>query len=681
MSSSKRELLLDLLARDKTKQATDSAAKNLDNVGDSADDASKSTDKLAKSTVGAADGAEKLGKKATENADRIGKLNREIGLADAELKTLAKSFADTDDAAERLDLSKAVRALENDLRRLNKNKGLLEGILPDPAPAAKDFMSKLGAGIAEGSAGIAAKAGTSVGPVVGAAIGAAAAPIVVSALSSALSAGAGAGVLGAGVMAAVNADKGIQSAGITAGQRFSKALGENAVTSLRGPILKSLGIVSDAGDRLNADLGRTFAEIGDDLVPLTRKFVGAGEAVSGSLLEAARNSGPALDGLGDSVTLLGDGVADFVDILADGGPEAASNLRLIAGATADLARYTATTLDQLSKLANNAWITGPLIPLLRKHYEDAANASDDLTGSNAALAPGLDESAEAATASAKAVADAAMSYDELAESMNKVTSIQQELYGSEVDVREAVIDATRAIQENGSTIDLNTEKGRNNRAALLDLAQALGKDNDAYRGVNGVSAQTTAHMEANRAAFVKAAIAAGYGAGEAKKLADKLLGIPVKTEARVSLGNYRDTSGKLNGLLRDLEYFDGNWTANMYANYEKFGKPGSSGGLAAGGLVHGPGTETSDSVPMMLSKNEYVVPAHAVKKPGVLQMLEALKSGGGGTQAGASGAAGGGWSGPAASGGVQTVRVVFDVTGGDDDLKKMIRKMIRYGGL
>lgn len=48
---------------------------------------------------------------------------------------------------------------------------------------------------------------------------------------------------------------------------------------------------------------------------------------------------------------------------------------------------------------------------------------------------------------------------------------------------------------------------------------------------------------------------------------------------------------------------------------------------ASGGPIGGPGTSTSDSVPAMLSRGEYVVRAAVVQQPGVLASLQALNSG------------------------------------------------------
>lgn len=49
--------------------------------------------------------------------------------------------------------------------------------------------------------------------------------------------------------------------------------------------------------------------------------------------------------------------------------------------------------------------------------------------------------------------------------------------------------------------------------------------------------------------------------------------------------------------------------------------------LAAGGHIRGPGSETSDSIPAWLSDNEYVMPAHAVKRWGV-GFMDRVRGGG-----------------------------------------------------
>lgn len=50
-------------------------------------------------------------------------------------------------------------------------------------------------------------------------------------------------------------------------------------------------------------------------------------------------------------------------------------------------------------------------------------------------------------------------------------------------------------------------------------------------------------------------------------------------------------------------------------------------GFASGGLVSGPGTGTSDSIPAWVSSGEYIVRAGAVARPGMLPLLDAVNRG------------------------------------------------------
>jgi hypothetical protein len=54
---------------------------------------------------------------------------------------------------------------------------------------------------------------------------------------------------------------------------------------------------------------------------------------------------------------------------------------------------------------------------------------------------------------------------------------------------------------------------------------------------------------------------------------------------------------------------------------------GSFLGFADGGVVHGPGTGTSDSVPIMASRGEFVVREAAVRQPGMLPLLASINRG------------------------------------------------------
>jgi hypothetical protein len=88
------------------------------------------------------------------------------------------------------------------------------------------------------------------------------------------------------------------------------------------------------------------------------------------------------------------------------------------------------------------------------------------------------------------------------------------------DYEAALDDFTKSLHKNGQTLDINTEKGRNNQAALDAIASNALKVAQTLTG-----AQRATFLDAARADFVKAAKAAGLTKDAAQALADKVLGL------------------------------------------------------------------------------------------------------------------------------------------------------------
>jgi len=85
---------------------------------------------------------------------------------------------------------------------------------------------------------------------------------------------------------------------------------------------------------------------------------------------------------------------------------------------------------------------------------------------------------------------------------------------------EAAMDAaTASVKENGRTLDLNTQKGRNNQAALDAIASS-------YNTLSDGAKQNEGTQKRVRNAIIEAGISMGLSAGEARKLARDLMDIP-----------------------------------------------------------------------------------------------------------------------------------------------------------
>jgi hypothetical protein len=475
VATEKRELILDLLSRNKMGPGTTGAARDIDKVGTAADAASKKTRALGEAGDKAEAQMEDLGDSSSGAARKIDKLDGEIRKVNQDLVLLAGQLADADSAAARLDISKGIRKSQADLKRLTSAKGVLEGLLPDPAPAVRTFATKLSAGLTSAGAGIATKAGASMGPTIGLAIAAAAAPVLVSGLAGALSAGAGALGLGAGIALAVSNDKEIQQAGVQAGKKFTEGLSKAAVDSYKQPIMESIGLLSRAGDRISRDWAAVFRDTYGLVVPFVQQIVGAAETISGALAGAARKSGPALDAVGDSIGFVADAGAHLIDTLADGSPQAADNLRLIVGALTDVVNMSTNFLGVLNKLSSNPWMTGPLLPMLRKHYADAGAETGTLTKHTAGLATTMTAAARAARGERDALV-------ELSNEMKAQTDPAFALIEAQDKVRASQKNLNKAVKEHGKNSGEARQASRDLARAAVDLQAKAGALGGAFNG-------------------------------------------------------------------------------------------------------------------------------------------------------------------------------------------------------
>lgn len=475
MATDKRQFELDLLARNKMGPATRAAAADLDKVGKAADAAADSAEDLGKASAIAGEGAEKLGKESQQAAKDVNQLNDEIKLVERELVGLATAFTAAGSAAERLDISKAIRSSQAELRRLKTSKGILEGILPDPAPIAKSFMQRLGAGLASGGTSLASAVGSAPGAAIGAAIGAAAAPVVLSAMGSAISAGAGLGVIGAGIAAAVAKDPETRRAGAAVAKSFIDGFQESAVRNFKGPIQQSLGILAAEGDRIAKSWDAAFASLADSIVPLTSDVVHGVDRINESIVNAAKNSEPALAGMGDAWILLADGAGDALDTLSDGSKAAAGNLVLLSGATADLMKISANTLGVLAELSNSPWVTGPLLPALKQHYTDAANESKTFAEATAVVTGALTAQQRAAAGSMDALADL---NTELKAQADPVFALRE----AQIKLSEAQAASAKAVKKHGENSKEARAATRDLAKAALEMQGAAGKLGDEFTG-------------------------------------------------------------------------------------------------------------------------------------------------------------------------------------------------------
>ncbi|MBK6556152.1 MAG: phage tail tape measure protein [Comamonadaceae bacterium] len=188
---------------------------------------------------------------------------------------------------------------------------------------------------------------------------------------------------------------------------------------------------------------------------------------------------------------------------------------------------------------------------------------------------------------------------------------------------ESIASSEAALASNGKTLADGTEKGRENARALDGMTTAA-LDNIGAMQANGASQATLqATLDTSRQRIEAMAVKFGMTKEEARKYAEQVLSIPAARATQISA----DTSQATRAIKGLFDYWSSKTiTLRVAAQQDRVE------GRATGGLITGPGTGTSDSIPALLSNGEYVVRAAAVDHYGVekLHAINAMRFADGG---------------------------------------------------
>lgn len=255
--------------------------------------------------------------------------------------------------------------------------------------------------------------------------------------------------------------------------------------------------------------------------------------------------------------------------------------------------------------------------------------------------------------------------DGLVNSLQALDQVNQDAYSSQTKFEDSIAALTQGLKDNGKTLSLRSDKGRQNRDLVVAEAAAT-DDYTAKLNKQGASWDTIdAAYKRGYDSLVKFAVGAGYGKDAAEKLAKSLLHIPPEIKTKGDITDFQSKLAKmkaelkaapkskqvairgniaqLENAIRDAQARVNAMTGKeivIRATYSVVGGKGMNifhegGGYASGGRVIGPGSGTSDDVPIWASNGEFVVNADAARRHRGL--LEAINNGGHGMAAFAKG--------------------------------------------
>jgi ABC-type transporter Mla subunit MlaD len=532
VANEKREITVDFLARDKSGPATAAFSKGIKDVGDAATKADDKLDKFSSTTVIAGKAADDLGDESEQAAKRMSRLDREIALTTAELKVLAAQFADTSDKAARMDISKQINKSTADLRKLNKSKGLLEEILPDPDPSqikkwTGNLQKMIGDGLAEA------------GPVmIGAGVAAVAlAPTLGAAVAGAVVGGIGLGGIVGGVALAAQ-DPAINAQASKIGSTFLQTIQASAKDAFLGPVASSLDKLGSFAERSADKIGQIFDNTAPSLGRLTDHIIGAGDALLGSFVNASGKSAPVLDALGGAVENVSGHLSQFINMAADHADEGASAINDLADALGHVIDVTTDVVDALADIKGG-------LDSLDSGIDSARYKLEDHVGWLDLTADGYKKGSAAAELYRQGLIGVAGSYNDYDHYLQGATEATSKF-------RPAIMNTTQAVNAQ--------------REALSDLSKELQAESDPVFGLMDAEDQLADAQKASTQAIKEH----GKGSREAdaalRKLAEAALNLEGKAGAlgatfngqltpkmRATLEAAGLTEGQINRLAKQFQ--------------------------------------------------------------------------------------------------------------------------------
>lgn len=330
-------------------------------------------------------------------------------------------------------------------------------------------------------------------------LGVAFAPMVGAMVAGAVVGGVGMGGIAGGLAAAAQ-DPMVKAAAQRAGNAVA-AEWSRAGGAFVEPAIKALDTLEEAFRDL--DLGESLAKVAPYVDDIADGVAGLVTNFMPGFNRALDAAGPALELIGDELPAIGTALGNMVGDIAES-EGAMDGLRAILLLTEGALTATGKTVTFLSDAFHNmevfaARATGVLedIPVIGGYFGFLNDLAEEVTDTGPKLEqawspiPGrFNSTAVAADGTTRSLRFLKMSAEELAKAQRDATKAQQDWLASakavenqalgatnaKIGFEAAVDDLTASFRENGSTMDLNTEKGRANASALttgIARAQAL----------------------------------------------------------------------------------------------------------------------------------------------------------------------------------------------------------------
>ncbi|WP_290473939.1 phage tail tape measure protein [Leifsonia sp. 71-9] len=301
----------------------------------------------------------------------------------------------------------------------------------------------------------------------------------------------------------------------------------------------------------------------------------------------------------------------------------------------DKGKYTAQDLiDVRAKLGSVVGDGAAAMSQAKTEAEALAEAETSSADASDTASASASTAATAYIDAAKGAQELGDQISQLVDEINKANGVGQDAISTNsayqtalAKVQDTIKKAKEGAEGYSTSLDTATAAGASNVDMFADLAEKSQAAAKAQFEVDHNSQSYVANLQAGRQALIDNITALGGTAAQAQAVADQVYRIPDEKAVKI-LADAAQAQHNIDVFNQWLASIPSERIVNIVTRSNAKVNASDGPGFATGGRISGPGTGTSDSIPIWASNGEYMNTAKAASNPNNLAAMEYMNRGG-----------------------------------------------------
>lgn len=352
----------------------------------------------------------------------------------------------------------------------------------------------------------------------------AALPFISGALAGAITAGLGAGLAGIGTFIAFQFDE-VRERGTQLANTLRLMFIDVAMPFVP-VVMQALDDIEHRFQLWGPMLYKIFAESSSFVAPLTNGLLDLLEKILEGIEDSLADTSGFVVELSRGLKILGQAIGETFKILASTGKEGREAFRDLIYLTATLLVNLATIMKWLTQIYGAVRDLIEATPFIFGFFATFVEGADKAANANGILVKRNHELRESTAGVIKLTDEEAKKLKELEKNLKDASDATYDIVQSQVDFQRSLDNISDSLKENGKTLDITGEKGRQNVEAFLKGLKDAEKETTSQVAMGKLNAdQAAAYYDQQIEAVKKLALQAGITKGQFELLFGNIINV------------------------------------------------------------------------------------------------------------------------------------------------------------